>query len=334
MVAGRALIENNLIYGMLTLPSNMFYTVTLPATLWFFDKAKADDRILFIDARNIFTQIDRAHREFSEEQIRNIAIISKLHKGDRAAFVRLMYDYFQQGIERLIESERHVKPVSKHLLKVLDDEPAKRAVADLLAQWQALDMLRSATQFHLNIAELPIKDDTDIDNRNALLHDLRKAFDPFFQALHNGLKQLDKIVRQHEKAKAEAAKKADKRNAVDRNTKTLKEALEQLHNEVKNAESYYRHIHWLQERFPNAVYEDVTGLCKLATPDEVKEQDYSMNPGRYVGVVIEEDGKTEEEFLADLSTMNNELVSLTNESELFNEIIQKNIRELVGDDDE
>jgi type I restriction enzyme M protein len=49
----RTLIENNLIYGMLTLPSNMFYTVTLPATLWFFDKAKEDDRVLFIDARNI-----------------------------------------------------------------------------------------------------------------------------------------------------------------------------------------------------------------------------------------------------------------------------------------
>lgn len=60
----RTLIENNLIYGMLTLPSNMFYTVTLPATLWFFDKHKEDERILFIDARNIYTQIDRAHREF------------------------------------------------------------------------------------------------------------------------------------------------------------------------------------------------------------------------------------------------------------------------------
>lgn len=47
----KTLIEKNLIYGMLTLPSNMFYTVTLPATLWFFDKAKKDNRILFIDAR-------------------------------------------------------------------------------------------------------------------------------------------------------------------------------------------------------------------------------------------------------------------------------------------
>ena len=50
----KTLIESNLIYGMVTLPSNLFYTVTLPATLWFFDKGKTDERILFIDARNIW----------------------------------------------------------------------------------------------------------------------------------------------------------------------------------------------------------------------------------------------------------------------------------------
>src|SRR4249920_1190932 len=100
----RKLIEENLIYAVLTLPSNMFYTVTLPATLWFFDKAKIGDRILFIDARNIFTQIDRAHREFSDEQIQNIAIISQLHKGHREKFVQLIDRYFEVGLERLIES--------------------------------------------------------------------------------------------------------------------------------------------------------------------------------------------------------------------------------------
>jgi len=75
------LVQNNLIYGLLTLPSNLFFTVTLPATLWFFDKGKFDDRVLFIDARNVFTQIDRAHRELSAEQTQNLAIIPRLHKG-------------------------------------------------------------------------------------------------------------------------------------------------------------------------------------------------------------------------------------------------------------
>ena len=76
---------------------------------------------------------------------------------------------------------------------------------------------------------------------------------------------------------------------------------------MKNAEIFYQHIHWLQERFPKAEYEDVTGLCKLASPAEVKEQEYSLNPGRYVGVVIEEDGKTEEEFIEELFKLNDEL---------------------------
>lgn len=118
----RTLIEKNLIYGMLTLPSNMFYTVTLPATLWFFDKAKVDDRILFIDARNIFTPIDRAHREFSDEQIQNIAMISQLHKGRRDKFVRLIDRYFASGMVRLVENKAKIEPVSEQLLEVLDDE--------------------------------------------------------------------------------------------------------------------------------------------------------------------------------------------------------------------
>ena len=134
----RTLIKKNLIYGMLTLPSNMFYTVTLPATLWFFDKAKTDDRILFIDARNIFTQIDRAHREFSAEQIQNIAIISQLHKGRRQKFVQLVDRYFAAGMERLVESQTRVKPVSAQLLEVLDDAAGKSAVAGLVKQWAGL----------------------------------------------------------------------------------------------------------------------------------------------------------------------------------------------------
>ena len=88
------LIESGIISQMVTLPSNMFTSVTLPATLWFFDKAKVKkDEILFIDARNIFTQIDRAHRKFSDEQIRNLGIITKLYEGKTEDFEALLADY-------------------------------------------------------------------------------------------------------------------------------------------------------------------------------------------------------------------------------------------------
>ncbi|WP_097104410.1 N-6 DNA methylase [Nitrosomonas ureae] len=100
---------------------------------------------------------------------------------------------------------------------------------------------------------------------------------------------------------------------------------------MKNAELYFQHIHWLQERFPNAQYEDVTGLCKLATPEEIKEQDYSLNAGRYVGVVIEEDGKTEEEFIEELLAMNDELSDLNKAAQMLESTVARNIRLMVGD---
>ncbi len=323
----KRLIDENLIYGMLTLPSNMFYTVTLPATLWFFDKGKKDDRILFIDARNIFTQIDRAHREFSDEQIQNIAVISHLRKGNRGKFVRLVDDYFKSGMERLNENKEMVEPVSKQLLEVLDDETGKATVGELMKQWAALDKLKLKYEQYSQ----KYGSEKSIEKKNKAQQQLREAFNPFFTALHDGLKQLDKIVRQHEKQQAEEALANGKRAAVDRKVKALKEALEELHGEVKNAEMFYQHIHWLQERFPNAEYEDVTGLCKLAGPADLKEQEYSLNPGRYVGVVIEEDGKTEEEFVDEIVSHVEEFERLTGDAHKLEKEISKDLRILAGE---
>ncbi|MDD5384269.1 MAG: N-6 DNA methylase [Gallionella sp.] len=323
----KTLIEQNLIYAMLTLPSNMFYTVTLPATLWFFDKAKTDDKILFIDARNIFTQIDRAHREFSEEHIQNIAIISQLHKGRREKFVQLIDRYFAAGMQRLVENKTNVEPVSSQLLEVLDDAGGKQAVGELVQQWAGLAKLKT------RYAQYQEKhsDETAVDKKNKAQQQLREAFDPFFIALHEGLKHLDKVVRQHEKRDAEQAQAEGKRGTTDRKTKLLKTALEELHKEVKNAEIFYQHIHWLQERFPKAEYEDVTGLCKLANPADVRERDYSLNPGRYVGVVIEDDGKSEEEFIDELLVMNEELSSLNDAARGLESVIARNILQVAGE---
>ena len=322
----KTLIENNLIYGMLTLPSNMFYTVTLPATVWFFDKGKTDDKILFIDARNIFTQIDRAHREFSEEQIQNIAIISRLHKGRRDEFLALIDSYFAKGMERLAENKTEVEPVSQKILEVLDDKVGMDAVASLVETWDDLVALEKAYA-----AYRTKNGDTSVEIKNAAQKDLRATFDPFFIKQHDCLKQIDKAVRRHEKSLAEKAKAAGKRQFADRATKKLETALETLHTEVKNAESFFSHIHWLQERFPEAKYEDVTGLCKLADIDEIEEQDYSLNPGRYVGVVIEEDGKTEEEFIADFLELTDEVEDLNDESKILNQLILKNAKLIGGE---
>jgi len=323
----QTLVDKNLIYAMLTLPSNMFYTVALPATLWFFDKAKTDDRILFIDARNIFTQVDRAHREFSDEQIQDIAIISQLHKGRRDKFVQLVDRYFAQGIERLIENKTKVAPVSAQLLEVLDDTAGRRAITELAEQWTGLNKLQ--TRYGQYREKHGVEN--DVDQKNKAQHKLREAFDPFFAALHDGLKQIDKTVRQHEKELAKQAQGNGKRTAPDRKIKALKAAMEALHKEVKNAEMFYQNIHWLQQRFPKAEYEDVTGLCKLASPDDIKEQEYSLNPGRHVGVVIEEDGKTEEDFISELLNLDDEISVLSRDAADLQVTISANIKALTGD---
>ncbi len=324
------LIQKNLIAGMLTLPSNMFYTVTLPATLWFFDRAKPDDRILFIDARNVFTQIDRAHREFSDEQVANLALISHLRHGHRDRFVRQIDRYFEIGLARLRENHAQVAPVSAQLIEVLADAEGRAAVGGLVATWTALAKLEKTYSEVERVAPNALSD-ADVARHNRAQHQLRAAFDPFFAALHDGLKHLDKIVRAHEKALAAEAAAEGKRATADRKTRALKTALETLHTEVKNAESSFAHIRWLQERFPEAAYEDVTGLCKLATPAEVEEQEFSLNPGRYVGVVIEEDGKTEEEFATELISANDELTKLNAEARNLEKIIGLNLAQITGE---
>jgi type I restriction enzyme M protein len=71
---------------MVSVGSNFFYTVTLPCTLWFLNrgktKTKLRDKVLFIDARHIFTQIDRAHREFTPQQIEFLSNIVRLYRGE------------------------------------------------------------------------------------------------------------------------------------------------------------------------------------------------------------------------------------------------------------
>jgi type I restriction enzyme M protein len=314
----KTLIDKNLIYAMLTLPSNMFYTVTLPATLWFFDKDKQDNKILFIDARNIFTQIDRAHREFTEEQIQNIAIISRLHRGNCRAFVELVDGYYNKGFARLTESRPNLEAVSKKVIGFLKENNGKD-IPDFAPVLKDADkLIKAYSEYQKNL------DITAVDKANKAQRKLAETIAPFFALLHELLKEVDKKVRHIEKDVGNGHARSD--------LKSLKAELEELHKEIKATEYFFSHIAWLHERFPEAKYEDVTGLCKLADLNEVKEQEYSLNPGRYVGVVIEEDGKTEEEFIEEMLTLNDELNKLNKEAKELESVINHNIRQIAGDE--
>jgi type I restriction enzyme M protein len=88
----KALIETGTVDCIVSVGPNFFYTVTLPCTLWFFDKGKAKtarkDEVLFIDARHIFRQIDRAHRDFTPAQIELLANIVRLWRGEQTELIQ------------------------------------------------------------------------------------------------------------------------------------------------------------------------------------------------------------------------------------------------------
>jgi type I restriction enzyme M protein len=96
----KKLIQSGAVDVIVAVGPNFFYTVTLPATLWFFDKGKPEalrDKVLFIDARHIYRQIDRAHREFTPEQVEFLANVVRLYRGKEPELVR--------GSEKLLKEK-------------------------------------------------------------------------------------------------------------------------------------------------------------------------------------------------------------------------------------
>ena len=101
----KRLVESGAVDVMVAISSNFFYTVTLPVTLWFFDKAKVgtprEDSVLFIDARHIHNQIDRAHRDFRPEQVEFLANVVRLYRGEHVDTSEgsevLIKEHFPQG---------------------------------------------------------------------------------------------------------------------------------------------------------------------------------------------------------------------------------------------
>ena len=95
----KKLIQSGAVDVMVSIGPNFFYTVTLPCTLWFFDKGKPKerkDKVLFLDARNIFHQVDRAHRDFTSAQIEFLANIGRLYRGEKPELEKGSEELFKE----------------------------------------------------------------------------------------------------------------------------------------------------------------------------------------------------------------------------------------------
>lgn len=252
-----------------------------------------------------------------------------------------------------------------------NDKDALATVEQMTKHWHGMEALDSqfseyqltfatqSKQISLDARSFDDKQSQLIDSLNTSQIALSDGFEPFFKALHDDAKALDKFIREQEKtlngelklARQKLSEIKNRTNKTDRDKeeqkdqdkvvkdlseqasqiRSVKDLLAEVKADRQSAEYFFGHIRWLQERFPSAKYEDVTGLCKLASPAEVAEQEYSLNAGRYVGVVIEEDGKTEDEFLEDLQLLNDEFLALNDDALQLENIIQSNFKLLLGE---
>jgi type I restriction enzyme M protein len=220
---------------MVSVGNNFFYTLSLPCSLWFFDRNKNEairDKVLFIDARNYFTVVDRTLNEWTEWQLKNLQSIVHLYRGETEKYKALIADYDQALQGQTIDS-------------LEDDLQEQKADAKTyIEKAQRKDKKRIEAEMNATIAEIEA--------------------------------ELE-IARQRE---------------------------------------------WLVSKFgEDGQYQDVLGLCKIATIQEIAEKNYSLTPGAYVGVAEQEDDGVD--FHERMNEIHAELAQLNNEVNVLMEEIQK-----------
>ena len=239
---------------MVSVGNNFFYTLSLPCSLWFFDRNKhADirDKVLFIDARNYYTVVDRTLNEWTEWQLRNLQAIVHLYRGEKEKYQQLLVDY-----KKSLTPNPSPKGEGSRMLN---------DCWTVASAQEALDKKKAEAKE--TIANAPRKDKKRIEaEQNALIADLEDILE---------------TARQHE---------------------------------------------WLKEKFGDGEYQDVLGLCKIATIQEIEEKNYSLTPGAYVGVAEQEDDGVD--FHERMNEIHAELAQLNKEANTLMDEIQKAWEEL------
>ena len=250
---------------MVSVGNNFFYTLSLPCSLWFFDRnknAEIRDKVLFIDARNYYTVVDRTLNEWTEWQLRNLQAIVHLYRGETDKYKSLIKDYW---------TAIH-KHVEKH---------------DSMA-WHESDMSFEKALGILNSEE----------------------------SLYKEL-----IKRQQTELKSTKGKKEkdELKSLISANEAELELTL--------STKAMVTEAVWLVSKFgEEGKYENVLGLCKIATIQEIEEKNYSLTPGAYVGVAEQEDDGVD--FHERMNEIHAELAKLNQEANVLMDEIQKAWEEL------
>jgi type I restriction enzyme M protein len=359
------LVETGDVDAMIAIRSNFFYTRTVPCELWFLNRNKPKahkDKVLMIDARNVYRKVTRKIYDFSPEQQQNLQAIVWLYRG---------------------ETERYLELVSQYLGKVVDEAQACFELKDETGQIaqplqvyaEALKALRKTLAPFLSslpkVTPLPVGEgqgvrvadvlkeleketalfDQDIEqfrksaqkaagqwaaapDTNAALLKLTKEFEPMAEASRDLIKQTDLIykitTRLIDTCENECnAKESETWSGRDltRARKTADEARQFAVKQLKQVRYFWKQAHWLTERFPEAKLRDVEGLVKLVDLKEIAANDWSLTPGRYVGVAPEEVDE-DFDFEETLREIHVELEDLNAEAVTLAATIKRNFEEL------
>ncbi|MGV8110317.1 N-6 DNA methylase [Methanospirillum sp.] len=344
------LVETGAVEVMVSIRSNFFYTRTVPCELWFLNRAKPEemkDSVLMIDARNIFRKVTRKIYDFSPEQEQNILAIVWLYRGETERYLGLVSRYcktmlkeaessvnsrdenllnqFSQKMTLLLDSAR------PFIIRLADDHTAREMFSELEGEISQLSKditgFAKATSHELNLWK---KQDTSNGG-------LKKAVDrlsSLAEMSHALVTQVDLISKLANRLletceKDGQAKESNLWSGRDMN-RILKEAegiREDLVFDLKQVRYFWKQAHWLVERFPDGSYRDVEGLVKCVSRSEIEANDWSLTPGRYVGVAPEEVDE-EFDFEEALRDIHIELEGLNAEAAELAGVIQKNFKEL------
>ena len=264
---------------MVSVGNNFFYTLSLPCSLWFFDRnknAEIRDKVLFIDARNYYTVVDRTLNEWTEWQLRNLQAIVHLYRSETDKYKSLLADYDKAIDEAVAGLEEQSKPFSD-----LIDEDTRGHFGGLLG-W--------------------------IGNAGHDYNELR-------QRINDQIQQTKSCI------------KAAKSQIEKRKVKAMRLAGEAFCDVLTDMLAIVNEHDWLVSKFgEDGKYENVLGLCKIATIQEIEEKNYSLTPGAYVGVAEQEDDGVD--FHERMNEIHAELTKLNQEANVLMDEIQKAWEEL------
>ena len=347
----RKLVETGAVDVMIDIRSNFFYTRTVPCQLWFFDRAKERDEarrdhVLMLDARNIYRKVSRAVFDFSPEQQQNIAAIIWLYRSQSDQFLSLVESYLAQA---LVEGKATAEPLSafKEALGELIDlaGPFANEARDpdpLAGTWKELTSSKDSLATDIAaFADGVMARSADwkqsgngATRDNATLHAAREGLHHVAERCRDLTKQIDLAAKLAGRAVDIALRELDARESnlwanthVNKARRALEDARAVGVEALRRARYFVHQADWLQERFPDAKLRDVEGLVKLVDRAEIAAHDWSLTPGRYVGVAPEEEDE-DFDFEEALRAIHIDLKELNEEAAALAARIGRNFEEL------